>query len=303
MQGVKTAKFFERRGRRIEEFGGVLWHAVEKRMLIALPYHLDLSFEQAQTAGFLWSTNSAGLRYGSSTQPGTPSGIYTIRDKEYSIEKLPKKYRRDVRIGLERCEIREVDGDTLLREGLQMNIETMQRQKRWEAEYGDAKQFERLVRAIADSDGIFALGAFVEGRLGAYAVCAREDGWLHHLHQFSALELLPHYCNHALCFEMTRREMARPDVEAFCDGFTPLVPLDGLDHFKKNQLFQLEARNTVSHLHPVLDHTLASSAGKALLGRWQAKHPEDQRISRVLSIVEAARAAKQPMTVEEFGAQ
>ena len=65
MQGIKTAKFYERRGRRIEEFGGVLWHSMEKRTLIALPYHLDLSLERGSVERFLWSRASAGIRYGS----------------------------------------------------------------------------------------------------------------------------------------------------------------------------------------------------------------------------------------------
>lgn len=299
MQGINTGKFFERRGRRIEEFGGVLWHSMEKRTLIALPYHVDLSLERGEVERFLWSRLSAGVRYGSTSQAGTPGGIYTIRDKAYTLESLPKNYRRDVRLGLERCEIREVEADTLLAEGLKLNVETMQRQHRWEAEYGEPKQFERLVRAVEDSEGVFALGAFVDGKLGAYAICAREDGWLHHLHQFSAVDLLDKYCNHALCFELIRSELARADVEAFCDGFAPLVSLGGLDKFKKNQGFALEARNTVSVLHPVIDRTLASDMGRGLLERIRVSRPEDQRIGRVMSIVDAARAAKQKIQMEE----
>lgn len=299
MQGIKTAKFFERRGRRIEEFGGVLWHSMEKRTLIALPYHLDLSLAREDADRFLWAKTSAGIRYGSTKQAGTAGGIYTIREKEYGFDQLSRSYRRDVRIGLKHCEVREVSAEELLAQGLTMNVDTMQRQHRWEAEYGEVKQFERLVRAIDESEGVFTLGAFVEGRLGAYAICVREDGWLHHLHQFSSRELLDRHCNHALCFEMVRSQLARPDVEAFCDGYAPLVPLEGLDKFKKNQGFALEARNTVSVLHPLIDRTLASNTGRAMLERWRVARPEDQRIGRVMSIVDAARAAKQDIQMAE----
>ncbi len=303
MLGVKTAKFFERRGRRIEEFGGVLWHGMEKRTLIALPYHLDLSMAREDAERLLWKTNSAGIRYGSSGQAGSPCGIYTIRDKNYGFDNLSRSYRRDVKIGLKKCEVREVGGETLLSEGLRLNLDTMGRQGRWEAEYGEPKQFERLVRAIEDSDSVFALGSFVGERLGAYAICVREDGWLHHLHQFSLRELLNEHCNHALCFEMMRTQMAHPEVEAFCDGFAPLVALDGLDDFKKRQGCALEARNTVSVLHPLIDRTLASDTGRALLERLRVRRPQDQRIGRVVSIVDAARAAKQDMRIEEACAQ
>ena len=303
MQGIKTAKFFERRGRRIEEFGGLLWHGMEKRTLIALPYHLDLNLSREDAERLLWKTTSVGLRYGSTGQAGSPGGIYTIRDKNYGLDNLSRSYCRDVKLGLKKCEVREVGAETLLREGLQLNVDTMQRQGRWEAEYGEPKQFERLVRAIADSDGVFALGSFVGERLGAYAICVREDGWLHHLHQFSLRELLKEHCNHTLCFEMVRTQMAHPEVEAFCDGFAPLVALEGLDTFKKRQGFALEARNTVSVLHPLIDRTVASDTGRAMLERLRVKRPEDQRIGRVVSIVDAARAAKQEMRMDEVCTQ
>lgn len=292
MQGHNTALFFERRGRKIIEFGGNYWFSTEKRMYMPIPFHLDLSFERGEIASFLARKNLSGVRYGSTSQPGLDGGLYVIREKNYTSAMLESRQRRDVKKGLESVEIRPVTADVLLAQGLQMNVETMERQGRFEAEYADPQQWARLVRAIDETEGASVLGAFVGDRLAAYGVHMVEDGWCHLLHQFSSAELLPTRANHALCFEGIAQMMRRDDVHTYCGGLSSLIQLEGLHRFKLRQGYTFEPRQTVVQLHPLLDHTLLSRFGQTQVARWRASKPEDQRVQRIGSIVEAAGLSK-----------
>jgi hypothetical protein len=295
MNGQITAKFFARRGRRIEEFGGAFWHSVEKRMSIPAQYHLDLHLDPAATASFLLRKNLAGFRYPSTSQAGAGGGIYVLREKNYTLDTIHKTQKRHVLDGLKKCDIRPVDADILLAEGLRLCRETMERQGRYEAEYGQPASFQRFVRAIADTEDVYALGAFHENQLAAFGVCIREDGWLHFIHQFSRVDLLDTHCNHALCFRLIEQGMQHPEVNALCNGFASLVDLGGLHRFKMMQGYTLEPRNTVVQLHPVLDTLLVNKTARRAVHQIQSKRPEDQRITRVASILDAAWTSKNPV--------
>jgi hypothetical protein len=294
MNGQTTANFFARRGRRIEQFAGAYWHSVEKRMLIPAQYHLDLAPQASDAARFMLGGNISGLRYPSSTQAGGRGGIYVLREKNYTLNSIHKSQKRHVLDGQKKCEVRPVDGDTLLAEGLRLCRETMGRQGRYEAEYGEPKTFERFVRAIEETPDVYALGAFYENQLAAFGVCIREDGWLHFIHQFSRVDLLDTHCNHALCFHLIQTGMQHPEVHALCNGFVSLVELSGLHRFKLMQGYNVEPRNTVVQLHPLLDKTLVNRPVRQAIQHLQAKRPDDQRITRVATILDAAWSSKFP---------
>ena len=53
--------------------------------------------------------------------------MYVCRPQNYGIHSVDRRQRGKVRRGLEICEIRTVDPDELLRAGICLNRETMQR--------------------------------------------------------------------------------------------------------------------------------------------------------------------------------
>lgn len=303
--GQGLAQFMEHRGRRIAEAGGVLWHEQESRMYMSLPYTLTPEVPHARIGEMLRRVNGAGVRYPSRTEPGLPGGIYVCRKREYGFREVQSRLRSMVRKGLQRCEVRPVEEDVLMREGIQLNRDTMERQGRFDAEFGDPARWANLCRAVGKSPKVRVMGAFVDGLLSAYSVVYEEDNWTHILHQNSRLDLLEHYPNHALAFTLTSEAMAKPGMEGVSYGLKSLVNTSGLHDFKLRIGFECEMQNSVCYLHPALAPMLTSGLAVWSLKQLRGWRETDQTLQRVESVIRAARALRkgEPITAPETAAQ
>lgn len=290
--GRGLAQFMEARGRRIVESGSALWHSTDGKMLMSLPYHLALDPESGEMEELLRRSGSLGVRYPSVTRQGSPGGLYVCRDKEYSLKTVQSRLRSKVRRGLEHCEVRVVQPDELLGQGLRLNQETMGRQGRYESEFGEVSSFARLVHAIDTSRNIVAHGSFIDGILGAYCVTYEEDGWFHILHQMSRLDCLEHYPNHALAFTLTEAALSKPDMAGMSYGLKSLVNTSGLHDFKLRMGFECLSQNMVCQLHPLASGLLTSGLASEGLKLARRCFPRDQRLERAQAVISSARVAK-----------
>ena len=296
--GQGLARFMEARGRHIVESESALWHSTDGKMLMSLPYHLALDPISGEMERLLRKTGSLGVRYPSITRQGSPGGLYVCRDKEYAMKAVQSRLRSKVRRGLEHCEVRVVTPEELLGQGLRLNQETMARQGRYDAEFGEVSSFARIVAAIDRCAPIVAYGSFIDGILGAYAVTYEEDGWFHILHQMSRVDCLEHYPNHALAFTLTHAALEKPEIAGMSYGLKSLVNTAGLHDFKLRMGFECLSQNMVCELHPLASGVLTSGlahAGVKLARRW---FPRDQRLERVQAVISSARAAKGLFAVE-----
>lgn len=290
--GRGLAQFMAARGRRIVESASALWHSTDGKMLMSLPYHLALDPEPGEMEELLRRSSSLGVRYPSITRQGTPGGLYVCRDKEYSLKTVQSRLRSKVRRGIEQCEVRLVQPDELLGQGLRLNQETMSRQGRYEAEFGDATSFARLVSAVEICRKVEAYGAFIDGVLGAYAVTYEEDGWFHILHQMSRLDCLEHYPNHALAFTLTEASLSKPEIVGMSYGLKSLVNTAGLHDFKLRMGYECLSQNMVCELHPMASGVLTSGLTNAGVNLARRCFPRDQRLERAQAVISSARVAK-----------
>jgi len=287
--GQGIARFMELRGRRVEEAAGALWHGVEGRFYMSIPYQLVFEPEAGDLERMLRSVRGAGARYPSTRRPGSPSGLYVCRNRAYDIRAVDTRQRSRVRRGLERCEIRPLDGDELISQGLRLNRDTMERQGRYDAEFGEPASWQRLVRAVVEAPAVSCVGAFVDGRLAAYMITCREDGWSHILHQMSRADLLEHHPNHALTFRVTQQEMNNPETEAVCYGSVSLVPIEGLHEYKLRLGYDLAPHASVLFPHPSLSGVLGNGLLLRAVQALQRLRPQDQRVARVTAVLAGAR--------------
>ena len=290
--GQGLAQFMEQRGRRIVEAGGVLWHETESRMYMSMPYTLLPDVGRPKLDEMLRRVNGAGVRYPSKHVPGLPGGIYVCETREYGLSSVQSRLRSMVRKGLQQCEVKPVEEAVMVREGLQLNLDTMERQGRYDTEFGDPVQWARLCRAIKASPRVRAIGSFVDGFLAAYSVVYEEDGWTHILHQNSRVDLLDHYPNHALAFTLTSEALARPEIQGVSYGLKSLVNTAGLHDFKLRIGFECHEQNSVCHLHPTLAPMLTSGLAVWSLKKLRELRSEDQQLERVEAVITAARAAR-----------
>jgi hypothetical protein len=188
--------------------------------------------------------------------------------------------------------IRPLEESELLRQGRQLNTDTMTRQGRYDPEFGEPARWGRLVKAVYSSPAVVAYGALQEGRLAAYAITCRDGGWLHLMHQMSRTEDLQHFPNHALSFTVTRLAAKDPALEGISFGIHSLVNSGGLHDYKLKMGFEFIERASAFQLHPSLAPLLLSGASRRVVRGLQRMRPQDQRIEKLGAVLEgAARTA------------
>ncbi len=287
--GHQVAEFMERRGYRIIEAAGAFWQSVSGGFYMRLPDELVGDPDPAELNRMTRSARALGVCYLSRQRPGLASGRYVCRLRPYTISSVDPRQRSRVRRGLESCQVGRVEEAQLLAEGMRLNLDTMERQGRYDAEFGDPARWKRIVEAVRETPGVVPYGAFRDGRLAAYAITCRDGGWLYILQQMSRLDLLEHHPNHALTFRLTEQAMRDPELEAICYGTISLLTLDGLDEYKRRFGYQVERQSYVFHLHPAAAPVLTSRMVEHSLGFLRRLRPDDQRLERVSSVLAGAR--------------
>jgi hypothetical protein len=259
---------------------------------MAVPDYAMPAPQPGELASLLRKTRRLALRYPSTHEGGIPSGLYVCRDKSYSIENLSTRFRSSVRKGLDRCEIRPVERAELLTEGLQCNRDTMQRQGRFTAEFGEPRKWGRFVDAAYQMPAIEVTGAFVDGRLGAYVVGCLDDGCYNLLYSYSLTHLRQYYLNHALYFRVMEFNLHRPSVHAVWCGPKTLLSENGLHDFKTRMGFNLEPHNVVVRLHPAIEPLAVQPAVGGMLRLLHKRWPENLRVARIEACLRSAREAR-----------
>ncbi len=293
LQGVGIAQFMERRGRTVREACGVLWHTVEGGLYVSVPHQLKLTLPGDELVSFLWKGHATGVRYPSTHSPGLPSGLYELTAPVYSFSNVHRNFKAKIRKGQENCQIVELEAPYLLKHGLALNLKTMKRQNRYDAEFGAENNWRRLVGAIAMTPCIRVYGALVEGNLAAYAITCREDGWLHILHRMSRDEYLDHCPNHVLDYTITQEINTDPNVRAVSMGYASLVADSGGLHEYKTRLgYNFSPHNSVIRLHPVAGAILLNRLTRRLLAAAHVWRKDDSRISKVEAVLQGAEMSR-----------
>jgi hypothetical protein len=300
--GQNIAEFMERRGRRIVETAECLWHSVESRFFLSLPYHVPRDPESAEISRLLVAERGLGVRFLSRNRPGLAGGIYVWRRKPYGLDCIHQKLRSQVRRGLEKFTVRPVEQSELLAQGIQLNRDTMTRQGRYDAEFGEPGNWERLASAVYQSRGVMAYGAFSEGRLAAYVIACRDGGWLHILHQMSRTEDLPQNPNHAVTFSVTAMAGEDPTLEAASYGLVSLLSADGLHMYKVRFGYEVVEGASAFQFHPALAPVLRNGVLRGAVGLLRRIRPQDQRLEKVETVLEAARLSARPVRRDVAGA-
>ncbi len=292
LPGAGLAKFLQLRGRRIVEANGVLWHSVRNGLYMSLPYQLEVSLEPRQVNEMLKSMGALGVRFPSRTRPGLPSGLYVYRHRNFDVHALQRQFRAKVRRGLDTCEVRRVAEQELLSQGLQLNLQTMRRQGRYDAEFGDPEHWRRFVDAVRQCPEVVPMGSFMGDQLLAYAITCREDGWLHVLHQMSRSDALEQCPNHALTFVLTRQITTDLALQAVCLGYKSIVDNVGLHEYKRRFGYEMIEQHSVIQLRPGASALLSNSLAISAIQVLRRLRPSDQRLELAASVMSGARLSK-----------
>jgi hypothetical protein len=289
--GSVLARFLELRGRRIVRACGSLWYAVPGRFLMSLPYQKMLNPDFDELRRMIRETGAFGARFPSLSWTGLESGLYVLRRCAYDIGSLHAKHRPRVRHGMQHFEVRLAEKAQLLDQGCGLNLSTMARQCRYDAEFGEQRRWERFVEAAFACPGISFPAAFSGSHIAAYMVTCREQKWLHILHQMSRHEALSDFPNHLLTYTVTKQATTDASLDAVCYGYMPLFAADGLHEYKLRFGYELVPHRSAIQLHPLLDALLNHPTALAAVRAVRRLRRENQHLETLETVLEGARCS------------
>ena len=292
--GSVLARFLKLRGRRIMDACGALWYTAPGRFLMSLPYQTMLNPDPDELRRLIRESGAFGARFPSLTWKGLSSGIYVLRNDSYDVRSLHAKHRPRVRHALQCFEIRFADQAELLGQGWDLNRSTMERQGRYDPEFGKRRCWERLVEAAFACPEIAFPAAFSGRRMAAYMVTCQENKWLHILHQMSRQEDLANFPNHLLTYAVSKQAVENPSLEAVCYGYAPLFAADGLHEYKLRFGYEMVPHNSVIQLHPVLNTMMNRPAARTAIGLARRLQRNNQRLETIETVLQAASCSGRP---------
>ena len=258
---------------------------------MSLPYQKMLDPDPGELRRMIREAGACGARFPSLSWTGLESGLYVLRGRHYDIGSLHAKHRPRVRHGMQHFEVRPAEKAQLLDQGYALNLNTMARQGRYDPEFGEPRQWERLVEAAFACPGVSIPAVFSGSRMVAYMVTCREQEWLHILHQMSRQEDLPNFPNHLLTYTVTAQAAADASLEAVCYGCVPLFAADGLHEYKLRFGYEMIPHRSVIQLHPVLKAVLDRPVARAAVRAARRLRRDDQHLETIESVLEGARSS------------
>ena len=289
LPGSGLARFLDLRGYRVFEACGVLWAHYRGPFYCSLPYQLEIDLGRGEIAELMRRFRIPALRFPSSRPGGLASGIYMCRTADYALNKLSRQYRAHVRRALDQCEIRPVDPAELIEEGHRLNLETMERQRRYDPEFGDPVRWKRFVGAIRESPGVTVTGAYLSGRLSVFGVNCQEDGWLHLLYKMSRTQDRANPVSHALDYSLIQAASADPTVQFVSNAYLSVLENPGLDQYKRRMGFTVAPLTMAVYLHPVVAPLLTSEVTVSVARAVRDMRPNTPSLELAAKVFESAR--------------
>ena len=263
---------------------------------MSLPYQAVLDPEPTELRRMIRETGAFGARFPSASWTGLESGLYVLRHGEYDIESLHEKYRLRVSRGLESFYVRPATKSQVLNQGWALNLSTMARQGRYDAEFGDRRRWETFVEAAFACSEISFPAVFRGSRMAAYMVTCREQRWLHILHQMWRHEDLQHSPNHVLTYAVTQQAAADPELDAVCYGYAPLCGGDRLHEYKLRFGYEMVPHRSAIQLHPALG-MLNCRLGRAALHAVRSLSRRNQHLQMMEAVLEGASASRRGLSI------
>jgi hypothetical protein len=291
--GMTLARLFERRGLRVVDAAGVLWGEYRRVFHVSLPFVLRADLDVAELQDAMRARRLAAVRYPTLTAPGLPSGMFVCETAGYGMNRVVASHRRQVKKGLSRCEIRDIDPDELLARGMELNLDTMRRHGRVDPEFADPRRWKRLVTAVRDVPGMTAPAAFVDGRLSAYTLVCRDGPWLYLLFRMSRTADLIHRTNPALDFHILSAAASDPTLQGVQNSPVSVTRgAETLHRYKQAMGYEIVPHPLAIHFHPALapalTNLLAVGAARALAGL----RPSSRRFELAAKVLLGARLSR-----------
>ena len=303
MNAEVFAEWMRRQGRKVVRTASSYWHDQGPRIYQAFPYHWVIEPDAEEITRLLYSARAVGVRY--STPMTAPTGMMSyhvvLEGGDYSLDRLPKKARYDVRRAARQGRVEQISMVRLADEGWQLRAETLQRQGRSAAE--SPHWWRRLCLAAVDLAGIEAWGVLVENTLAASLLLFICDDTCCILYQQSRSVHLAEGVNNLLAFMVTERVLQRPGIRTVFYGLDSFDAPHSVDAFKFRMGYQAKPVRQRVVFHPWLApfcHRISHAVVAEASRRWPG-HPALAKTEGVMRFyLEGQRSLSQQVWPERL---
>jgi hypothetical protein len=287
MNEKNFTRFLEAIGHRVITSSSGHWFDISRGFYEYLPPYRLIVPDQEEIDGLFREFRVFGLKYCAPCRTlGKPSWIYLCRRTDYDIKIIHPKMRNKVRQGLRNCEIRPMTFDELFAQGMPLNLDTLQRQKRDDPLFSNLGRWTQLCRAGTDIPGTSAWGAFVDGALAAYMIIFFIGEYANILFQMSRTALLSSHANNALTFVATRELLSNGQVRCVSYGHASIRELPGLEEYKTRLGYEKAPMHYVVYLHPLVRPVFLNPLMDFLLDRLLHHSPRNDFLRQTRGILD-----------------
>lgn len=269
------------------------WAERSRGFFLNIPPYGIIDLDKDELAELFSQPGVLGLKY--STEPGgsgQPGVIYLLSDKSHDLTKVRHSMRQTIRRGLKRCRVEQIGFDKLKARGMQVNLDTLSRQKRDDPTFSQPRRWANFCDAAGAVDGAGAWGAFVAGELVAFAVTFIIDDCCSILYEMSRTDMMQLSVNPALIYTIHREMLALPGINHISGGPTSVVELPSLDTFKTRLGYEKQPVSFRVELRPWLDRLLLNQAGRGALKLARQVGPDLNLLKRATGILNIALASR-----------
>lgn len=292
-------EWLKRQGYHVHKTESSYWFNQGPKALQAFPYHWIIQPEEIELENLLKQTKSITLRY--STPLSAPEGHISYQailfDKAYSIEKLGKWARKNIRRGLSNCKVEEISFEKLAKEGYELQLDTLYRQGR--GVHIVRSEWETRCLSAKDLPGFKAWGAIVNDKLAASVITFSMNNCAYMLYQQCLRDYLEAHVNNALGYVVTMNMMALPEIDSILYGLHSLDAPSTVDEFKFRMGYEaLPVRQRVE-FNPIFK-PFVNSASYQLLKTIRKVSASNPVFAKAEGMIRFYRNGKKPLVDQSW---
>ncbi|MBN1186670.1 MAG: hypothetical protein JXB49_30615 [Bacteroidales bacterium] len=178
---------------------------------------------------------------------------FVLDTNKYTIDRFPRKTRNRIRMSLNNCIFRRPDIDELISDGLEINRQTLERQRRDDKILSDSTKWIKYISTLYSFSQILILGAFYKNRMVGYLMAYELNGVYNILHAYIDRKDSETTCPMlGLIYTLVNQLIERNGSVRISYGLDSFSPEPELSRFKRNMLFNQIPTTRVYVINPVI---------------------------------------------------
>lgn len=213
---------------------------------------------------------------------------FLLDTNDYSIGKFSQKKRNDIRRSLRDCTFKKPPLEDLVKYGLEMNRQTMERQERNDKYLTRYKLWQKYITTFYNEENIFILGAYIADKIVGYITVCKITGSYYIIDPFYDKKASASSPMHGLIFALVNQLIERDGSIKMYYGVDSFVPLPALSKYKQSMLFKRVPATRVYVVNPILLSCLRLII-TICINLFKQKSIKNPRIQNIVRIVQGNR--------------